>query len=48
MWLLFKLINRRWWVRLDNDVAKLTGRLKKLRWLKQDEEPMESEMVEGR
>jgi hypothetical protein len=40
---IFKLINRRLWVRLNPDVTVLVAQLDRLRWLKQDQRPTEEE-----
>jgi hypothetical protein len=37
MFIIFKLINRRWWVRLDPEMSVLVAALDRLRWLKKDE-----------
>ncbi|KAJ9637660.1 hypothetical protein H2199_007150 [Coniosporium tulheliwenetii] len=37
LWVIFKIINRRWWVKLDPDVSVLVGKLRALEWRKQDE-----------
>jgi yeast amino acid transporter len=37
IWVVLKIINRRWWVKLDPNVRVLVGELDRLRWLKQDE-----------
>jgi len=37
MFLIFKLINRRWWVRLNPETSVLVAALDRLRWLKKDE-----------
>jgi hypothetical protein len=42
---IFKLINRRWWVKLDPDVTALVRQLDRLRWLKKDQQPTEEEQL---
>jgi yeast amino acid transporter len=37
LFVIFKIISRKWWVKLDPDVAVLVRELDRLRWLKQDE-----------
>ena len=37
LFILFKLIKKRLWVRLDDNVTVLVEKLDRLRWLKQDE-----------
>jgi hypothetical protein len=43
--IIFKIINRRWWVTLDPDVTVLVKALDRLRWLKQDQRPSEEEQL---
>jgi hypothetical protein len=38
-----KLINRRWWVKLDPEVTVLVRELNRLKWLKRDERPSAEE-----
>lgn len=37
LFVIFKMISRKWWVKLDPDVQVLVRELDRLRWLKQDE-----------
>ena len=37
MWLIAKIVNRRWWVQIDNDFNKLSRRLRNLQWLKPEQ-----------
>jgi hypothetical protein len=51
MFLIFKLINRRWWVRLNPDMSVLVAALDRLRWLKKgeridDSQPSSLELVD--
>ncbi|KAF8848234.1 amino acid transporter [Acephala macrosclerotiorum] len=39
LFVVFKLFNQRWWVRLNPDVTVLVGELNRLTWLKQDQKP---------
>jgi hypothetical protein len=43
LFVLCKLINRRWWVKLDPDVTVLVRELNRLKWLKRDELPSAEE-----
>jgi hypothetical protein len=43
LFVICKLINRRWWVKLDPDVTALVKALDRLRWLKNDQRPTEEE-----
>lgn len=37
IWVVLKIINRRWWVELNPNVRVLVDELDRLKWLKKDE-----------
>jgi len=39
VFIILKIINRRWWVRLDPDIGKLKSTLKGIEWLKSADGP---------
>ncbi|KUJ15957.1 uncharacterized protein LY89DRAFT_697946 [Mollisia scopiformis] len=44
LFVVFKIVNRRWWVKLDTDVTVLIAALDRLRWLKQDQLPTDHDI----
>ena len=47
LFIIFKIFNKRWWVKLDTDVTVLIAALDRLRWLKQDQVPTDHEMFDN-
>jgi hypothetical protein len=47
LFIVFKIFNRRWWVKLDKDVTVLIAALDRLRWLKEDQIPNDTEMFDN-
>lgn len=45
LFIVFKVVNIRWWVKLDTDVTVLIAALDRLRWLKVDQREPDHEMI---